>query len=93
MYSVFLFSVFDVFSIYYANSTGKDAMGNKLIVIVLFLINAYTVLAVLLIEKNNLTEKYKTFCVLLVTIPCLFIFGQALGIIANIVALFESFLR
>jgi hypothetical protein len=91
-YAVFLCSVFDVFTINYANSVGKDAMGNKLIIFLLLLINTYTVLAILLIEKNNLKARYQTFVVLLLTIPIVFLFMHTLAIIVNIIAFSMSFL-
>jgi hypothetical protein len=92
-YAVLICSVFDLSTITYAKSMGNDAMGNILILPLLILIIAYTLLAAFLIEKNNLMARHKTFCVLLVTIPSLFLFIHAIGFIANIIALLTSFLR
>jgi hypothetical protein len=92
IYAVLICSVFDLATITYANSVENDNLGNVLVLPLLILIIAYTLLAVLLIEKNNLTTRYKTFCVLLLAIPCLFLFGHALAIIANIIAFLMSFL-
>jgi hypothetical protein len=91
-YAVLLCSVFDLATITYANSMGNDSLGNILVLPLLILIIAYTLLAVWLIKANNLMTRYKLFCVLLLTIPCLFLFTHALVIIVNIVAFLMSFL-
>jgi hypothetical protein len=92
VYGVLICSVFDLATITYANSMSNDSLGNILVLPLLILIIAYTLLAVWLIKANNLMTRYKLFCVLLLAIPCLFLFAHALAIIANIVAFLMSFL-